>query len=289
MSDLELIASTITAATGRAFKVTTQRSVGGGCINTTTCLSDGHRCFLLKANSREFSANFHVEIQGLAALAATGTIRVPRVIADIQSDTQAYLILEYIEQRPPTANSWQRLGEQLAALHAQPQEYFGWPCDNFIGATVQPNTRHATWSEFFRTERLEHQFRLCREQGITFIDTDRFLQTSAAALEDHRPVASLLHGDLWSGNVAFDTQGQPFIFDPACYCGDRETDLAFSEFFGGFAPEFYAAYQSNLPLDKGYARRKQFYNLYHCLNHALLFGGSYIAQARAIMQRVLSE
>lgn len=289
MTDLDLIAAAIAAATGRKFQAATQQRVGGGCINTTTRIGDAHRCFLLKANSIEFAANFAVEAQGLAALSAANVVRVPRAIAQVQSDTQAYLVLEYIEQGTPDARSWRLLGEQLAALHAQPQQYFGWHCDSFIGATVQPNTRHARWSEFFRSRRLEHQLRLCREQGIAFDNTDRVLQAALELLDNHQPVASLLHGDLWSGNVGFDAQGQPFIFDPACYYGDRETDLAFSEFFGGFSPGFYAAYQSALALDAGYARRKQLYNLYHCLNHALLFGGSYVKQAGAMMQRLLIE
>jgi len=106
---------------------------------------------------------------------------------------------------------------------------------------------------------------------------------------DHRPTPSLLHGDLWSGNYAFDAQGRPVIFDPAVYFGDRETDLAMTELFGGFPAAFYAAYNAAWPLDAGYATRKTLYNLYHILNHFNLFGGGYLSQAQGMIDRLLSE
>lgn len=106
---------------------------------------------------------------------------------------------------------------------------------------------------------------------------------------DDVPIASLLHGDLWSGNYAFDDDGQPVVFDPAVYYGDRETDLAMTELFGGFSADFYAAYQSAWPLDSGYRVRKQLYNLYHILNHLNLFGGHYLHRAEATMEGLLAE
>lgn len=108
-----------------------------------------------------------------------------------------------------------------------------------------------------------------------------------AFFDDYDPWPSLLHGDLWSGNTAFDTNGEAYIFDPCCYFGDRETDLAFTEFFGGFHPSFYTAYNETLPLDSGYSRRKTLYNLYHCLNHFNLFGSSYASQAQSMTDQLL--
>jgi fructosamine-3-kinase len=118
---------------------------------------------------------------------------------------------------------------------------------------------------------------------------ERLLEALPALLERHRPPASLLHGDLWSGNYAYTRDGEPAIFDPATYYGDRETDLAMTELFGGFPREFYAAYQSAWPLDAGYATRKRLYNLYHVLNHFNLFGGGYLAQAQGLIDGLLSE
>ncbi len=106
---------------------------------------------------------------------------------------------------------------------------------------------------------------------------------------DYRPVASLLHGDLWAGNYGVLKSGEPVIFDPAVYYGDREADVAMTELFGGFGPQFYAAYHDTWPLDPGYAVRKDLYNLYHILNHANLFSGSYVAQATQLIDRLLGE
>ena len=108
-------------------------------------------------------------------------------------------------------------------------------------------------------------------------------------LADHQPAPSLLHGDLWSGNAGFSGSGEPSIFDPATYHGDRETDLAFTEFFGGFAPEFYAAYRKAWPLESGYEQRRDLYNLYHVLNHLNLFGASYLARVEQTVRRLLAE
>ncbi|MEE9421541.1 MAG: fructosamine kinase family protein, partial [Gammaproteobacteria bacterium] len=117
----------------------------------------------------------------------------------------------------------------------------------------------------------------------------QLLDALADLLDGHEPVASLLHGDLWSGNYAFTNSGEAAIFDPAVYYGDRETDLAMTELFGGFGQEFYAAYKNAWPLDAGYPLRKNLYNLYHILNHFNLFGGGYLSQAQGMMQSLLSE
>jgi protein-ribulosamine 3-kinase len=109
------------------------------------------------------------------------------------------------------------------------------------------------------------------------------------ALLDHGPAPSLLHGDLWTGNLGYLPDGTPAVFDPAVYYGDREADLAMSELFGGFGRDFYAAYRDAWPLDAGYGTRKTLYNLYHILNHLNLFGGGYLGQARAMIDRLLAE
>jgi len=110
-----------------------------------------------------------------------------------------------------------------------------------------------------------------------------------AFFQSYQPEASLLHGDLWSGNAGFDTQGTPVIFDPAVYFGDHETDLAMTELFGGFGADFFAGYQDVLPIDDGYAIRKKLYNLYHILNHFNLFGGAYGVQAGQMIEQLLAE
>ncbi len=167
---------------------------------------------------------------------------------------------------------WAALGRMLATLHRQSGPRFGWHRDNWIGRSPQANAWADDWNEFWWTRRLEPQL---RRAGLAA----DFLRN---ALRDHRPAPSLLHGDLWSGNAGFIDEG-PVLFDPAVYYGDREADLAMTELFGGFAPDFYAAYKAAFPLDAGYEQRKPLYNLYHLLNHLNLFGGGYRAQVEATL------
>lgn len=183
-------------------------------------------------------------------------------------------------------------GRQLAALHGRCAAHFGWHMDNTLGETRQINAPPKDWSEFWRAHRLGHQLALAARNGH-----DGALQKKGARLmarldeifADHHPQPSLLHGDLWSGNFAMDGNGAAVVFDPAVYYGDRETDLAMTELFGGFDPEFYRAYHEVHPPDSGYAVRKALYNLYHVLNHLNLFGGDYAAQARRMMDFLLGE
>jgi len=117
----------------------------------------------------------------------------------------------------------------------------------------------------------------------------RLCESLAAFFPGYRPPPSLLHGDLWSGNWGAVGAGEPVIFDPAVYYGDRETDLAMTRLFGGFGPAFYAAYESTWPLDPGASTRVTLYQLYHVLNHFNMFGGGYLAQARAMIERLLAQ
>ena len=176
---------------------------------------------------------------------------------------------------------------ELARLHRIEQPYFGWSRDNAIGATPQPNPCSDDWPAFYREHRLRHQFHLAAKCGKTFPGTNELLDHVAAFFADYSPHPSLLHGDLWGGNAACDVAGHPFVFDPATYYGDRETDLAFTEMFGGFSTDFRKAYENAFPLDVGYPRRKILYNLYHLLNHFNIFGGGYATSAQGSMQELL--
>jgi protein-ribulosamine 3-kinase len=185
-----------------------------------------------------------------------------------------FVLLEQLDLR--RSGDWAALGRMLALLHRQTGPRYGWHRDNFIGRSPQANGGCDDWNEFWWTRRLQPQL----ERAGLRAD---FLRN---ALNDHRPAPSLLHGDLWSGNAGFIDEG-PVIFDPAVYYGDREADLAMTELFGGFAPEFYAAYDAAFPRDPGYEQRKPLYNLYHLLNHLNLFGGGYRAQVEATLGLLL--
>ena len=283
------ISTVIGEATHRPFQIRNSISVGGGSINAAYRLEgiDDTRYFL-KLNDARHRAMFVAEAQGLAAIAATNTIRVPYAIAHGDANGQCYLVLEYLELS--SRGDAKLLGEQLAALHRCIGVGFGFSQDNFIGTTPQPNSWKSNWIDFWREHRLGFQLRLAAQNGyggqLQRLG-EKLMDVLPAFFKDYTPQPSLLHGDLWSGNHAFIVDGTPTIFDPATYYGDRECDIAMTELFGGYSADFYAAYRVAYPLDVGYATRRELYNLYHILNHANLFGGSYARQAEQMMQKLL--
>jgi len=281
----------ISAAIGEPFRIAQTRDVSGGCIHRATVLEgDGSR-FFAKLNDRRFADAFAAEADGLDALLKAG-IRAPGVIARGAAEDEAFLVLEHLELGAGNAGAYRDLGTQLAKLHTHHGERFGWHRDNFIGATAQRNRQSGSWVEFWQQARLAPQLALAAENGMRG-KLQRLGEAVIAALPQvlagYAPAAALLHGDLWSGNAAFLTDGTPVVFDPAVYFGDREADLAMTELFGGFPAAFYAAYREAAPLADGYPLRRTLYNLYHVLNHANLFGGGYAAQAERMMERLLAE
>ena len=287
MNDLlrDAICEVVEQATGEGFRADSFQFCNGGCIHQSGICSDGRRSYFVKINGLDAAAMFAAEADGLRALSDPGAIRVPDVVAQGAAGDQAFLVLEALDLASrPSETSWRKLGEGLATLHRVVGPNHGWGIDNFIGRTPQSNGCHDSWSEFFVEERLRPQFEMAQAHGFSFPDADDFMKRVGDLLADHQPAPSLLHGDLWSGNAGFSDSGEPAIFDPATYHGDRETDLAFTEFFGGFAPEFYAAYRKAWPLEPGYEQRRDLYNLYHVLNHANLFGGGYASQAQSMMK-----
>jgi fructosamine-3-kinase len=227
----------------------------------------------LKEGAPERAGAFAAEAEGLAAMRPH--VRVPGVIDHGVKDGKAFILLEQLDLK--RGGDWSEMGRMLARLHRQQGPRFGWARDNYIGLSPQVNGWRGDWRTFFEACRLAPQLALARHNGF---DLE---MPSLRLLEGHEPAASLLHGDLWSGNAGFTPEG-PVVFDPAVYYGDREADLAMTELFGGFPREFYAAYQKELPLDPGYEKRKHLYNLYHLLNHLNLFGGGYLAQVKVTLR-----
>lgn len=292
MGSQDSIDAAITEATGDIFRTRMQRAVGGGCINETYVISDDARCFFVKTNDAAYGEMFAAEAEGLSAIVSAGSVRAPRPICRGSFSRSAYLVLEYLPLGPEHGDSLARLGAGLAALHRHTHPEYGWHRDNTIGTTPQLNRRTRDWAVFWRDCRLQYQLQCAARRGCgasLLNKGERLLSELNIILKDHNPPASLLHGDLWSGNFAVLENGEPIIFDPAVYYGDRETDLAMTELFGGFMPSFYAAYRDHYPLDGGYALRKLLYNLYHVLNHYNLFGGGYAAQAERMIDKLLSE
>jgi len=268
------------------------RAVGGGSINRSYAFAtrDGARYFL-KLNHAALLDMFEAERDGLAELAHAGAVRVPAPLASGVVDDSAYLLLERLDLAACTDASATMLGEGLAAQHRVTREQFGWHRDNTIGSTPQGNTPCDSWIEFWRDARLGYQLELAQGNGISpqvVASGRRLLERLPEFFADYTPVASLLHGDLWGGNWGALASGEPVIFDPAVYFGDREADIAMTMLFGGFGAGFMRAYEAAWPLDTGFPQRADLYNLYHVLNHYNLFGGGYEAQAAGMLERLLA-
>lgn len=234
------------------------------------------------------------EYEGVREMSETGTIRVPRPVACGEGGPMntAFVVFEYLDFCG--GGSGYELGRQLAKMHrsTSPNGKFGFHLDNTIGATPQPNLPWMEdWADFWDEHRLGHMLRLTYDAGLNRA-TVTDLRRKTRELLSHRPDPSLLHGDLWGGNKGYvkDVDGKttiPVIFDLATYYGDREADVAMTYLFGGFGPDFYEGYESEWPLPDGHVQRKTVYNLYHILNHDVLFGGMYLRQAQGMIDQIL--
>jgi len=290
------LGAAIGAATGSAFDVVAMRPVGGGCIHTaleiTGRMALGEQRYFAKVNEAAHAPLFAAEADGLAAIAAANALHVPRVVAHGNDGERAWLVLEWLELAALTAASASHLGAALATQHRVVQMRFGWHADNFIGASPQRNGWSDDWSAFWRDHRLHAQLRFAAKNRLPsrMIDRgERLASDCHELLRGHAAAKALLHGDLWSGNAAASDATHGAVFDPAVYVGDPEADIAMTELFGGFPPDFLAAYRAEWPLEAGYTVRRDLYNLYHLLNHANLFAGDYVRQAQQSIERLLAE
>ncbi|MCX7946037.1 MAG: fructosamine kinase family protein [Hydrogenophilus sp.] len=240
---------------------------------------------------------FAAEADGLTALAAPAVIRIPRPYAyglwpsDPQHAQTAYLLLEWLELHPLSPAHAETAARALVELHRAVSypDRFGWRRDNYIGATPQHNGWEVNWAHFFIEKRLKPQLAWARARGFSPKAANRLeeLFTAIPALFlDYNPQPALLHGDLWSGNIAETDGGEIALFDPAVHQGDHESELAMMELFGGLPNALYAAYRRLTHLDRNYERRKPLYTLYHILNHYNLFGGAYAREAERLIDRL---
>jgi len=269
-----------------------QRAMGGSINECYRWDSDAGPVFVKVASSASL-AMFEAEAAGLGELAQANAVRVPQVRSVGCKGAHAWLALEWIQFAATATPAAERaLGEKLALQHRHAAAAFGWRRDNTIGRTPQPNSWSESWVTFFRERRLRYQLDLVTrngDPGRLRPQADELLERLEGLFTDYQPVPALLHGDLWGGNWAVAAGGEPVIFDPAVYYGDREADLAMTRLFGGFGPGFYAAYAAAWAVDAGAGTRRDLYNLYHVLNHANLFGDGYIPRARAIILGLLAQ
>lgn len=252
------------------------RPVQGGCLNEAYRLSVGGETVFVKYNGQPVDRLFEAEAEGLRLLRDTGTVTVPEVLAM----DRHHLILSWVEPAAvPETRSAALLGSDLARLHRTPLPAYGLPAGNVVGVPQPKSPLYDAWVPFYREQRLAPLASACARQGLLPEARQKRLVRLLDRLEEWidpsvvRP--SLLHGDLWSGNWLTGPGGRPVLVDPAVLYGDRESELAFTELFGGFPESFYAAYREAWPLEAGYEDRRPLYQLYHLLVHLYLFGESY--------------
>lgn len=279
-------------ALGREARITSRAPLGGGSICQTERIETTAGSFVLKSlptasspsspSSSSSTTIFEAEARGLVALRESGTpLTIPTVVA-WSAATPAFLVIEYLAPARRVANFDDRLGEGLAEMHRATASRFGFDADNFCGATVQPNAWCDRWIEFYAVHRLGHQLRTARDRGHLSVTDATQVESLIARLGDwiDEPSngPSLIHGDLWSGNLVVDARGGPALIDPAAYFAHREAELGMMTLFGGFSSRVFAAYDEAFPLEPGWRERLPVYELYHLMNHLNLFGGGYHAQ-----------
>lgn len=283
---------------GESTKIIKKEPIAGGDINEACglVLSDGSRIFM-KYNEKKNLSFFTAEAAGLSAIAKTKVIGTPRVLCsgtDQRGRGCSFLLLEFISGKKAVKNYWETFGYELAAMHKAATAglvqggIYGFAKDNYIGAGKQSNTACDSFISFFRECRLKPQF----SRAAAYFDEkdSKNIVRLLERLEDilvEPEYPSLLHGDLWAGNVIRGNDGRAWLIDPAVYVGHAEGDLAMTELFGGFPAAFYGAYKEAASLQPGYEKRRDLYNLYHLLNHLNLFGRGYLPSVKSVIAKYI--
>ncbi|WP_428945993.1 fructosamine kinase family protein [Pantoea sp. FN060301] len=270
-------------------EISERTELPGGDVHPAWRIRYGEREVFVKCNSREMLDLFTWEADQLQMLARTKTVRVPEVYGVGSDRDVSFLLLEYIPLRPLDEQSAWQLGEQLAQLHQwSEQAQFGLDYDNNITTSPQPNSWLRRWSVFFAEQRIGWQLQLAAEKGIQYGNIELIVQCAQRVLSTHQPQPSLLHGDLWPANCGGSDSG-PWIFDPACYWGDRECDLAMLAWYPTLPRQILEGYQSVWPLPHDFRQRQSVYQLYYLLNRANVFGGHWLGEAQQAVGALLDE
>ncbi len=278
---IEHLQAVLSAAKGTVVEIKDAKPVSGGDISSAFRLTTNHERYFIKVNSQSaYPLMFERESEGLAAIRKTQTVAVPQETAHGTFEDDAFLILAWVEAGSKSSGSLTALGQQLAVMHQCTAPNYGFDHDNYMGSLQQSNTRHDTWSDFFINERLQPMVQTAISRNLLTIQQAGLFERLYARLPqlfaEEQP--ALLHGDLWGGNYLIDTEGKPYLIDPAVSYGHREFDIAMTTLFGGFSAGFYSAYNEAYPLTTGWQQRTALWNLYPLLLHLNLFGRSYLPQ-----------
>ncbi len=274
-------------------------SVSGGDIHNSSVLflhgdfEGAESCvperLFVKTNTGVGAQVLESEFESLTLINSLCSGLYPNALLFEQFGNEAFLLMSFHTISALSSNNAHTAGKALARQHRNTADKFGWRTDNYIGLTLQQNQWTPHWAEFFGNQRLRPILLRALNQGLSKQAGARVNEVinQLAGLLDHAVVPSLLHGDLWSGNLGYEQPLENALFyDPAPYYGDRETDLAMTELFGRLPNSFYQAYQNEWPLESGYERRRPVYNLYHALNHVVLFGATYNGLVEACLNQI---
>jgi fructosamine-3-kinase len=282
----------IERATGAPVRILRWTPLGGGSINDTTRIDTTAGVFVVKSHRRAPANMFRAEADGLTALRASGTtLAIPGVVAvgEVEPDGYSFIVLEHLASGRRRADFDESLGRGLAELHRSTTGQFGFHADNYCGATPQRNPWTSRWVNFYGESRLLHQLRLATDAALVSSADRQRVESLIARLGEwigepsNGP--SLIHGDLWSGNLHVDPEGRPALIDPAAYYAHREAELGMMTLFGGFSARAFDAYDEAFPLEPDWRNRNSLYQLYHLMNHLNLFGGGYHAQVMSVVRR----
>jgi len=265
-------------------KVEKLSSVGGGDINEAYQVITKHKNYFIKLNQQDrYPGMFETEKNGLELLMNKSGFKVPGPILTGEVPGYRFILMEWVEMQ--SHGDWHLFGSTLARMHTKTNSQFGLDHQNYIGSLFQDNTFEQTWSEFYINRRLHPLCKKAFDNGQLDRSTIRAFENLYQRLDEIYPSEppALLHGDLWSGNRAYTSEGTPCIYDPAVYYGHREIDLAMTKLFGGFPEEMYRTYHQNYPLEPGWEERIPIGQLYPLLVHVILFGGGYANQVRSIV------
>lgn len=287
MQQTKLIKAALQALGLREDSYMDSAALAGGDINQALRLRTKDGTFFLKYNRLSAEDMLQTEVKSLAALREHSPLHIPEVLGLGKTEENAFMLLAFIESGPKSSHFWESLGQGLAKQHSVSAAYYGLGHDNYIGSLAQPNKQTVDWVGFFIEQRLQPQIERARSHGLLDdSDTRSFERLQAqlpSILNEARP--SLLHGDLWSGNILADRSGKPYLIDPAVYYGHPEIELAFTQLFGGFHARFYGAYQEIRPIEAGFSERAAIYNLYPLLVHLNLFGKSYYSAVKKVIEQ----